>query len=193
MSSYASVEVIVDIRMATEEKTSRPKAWIGVGGLPGRSKPGDFSTYSVFTYDTLPPVTTPQMFDDVTTLAELKKVLPKWKKQIPQLFNSPTACYFDFAGDEPGVFFRDQQDCVVWCLDEKTGEVFDAGSGYCVASSLAEFLTRILLENVAWHQLHGYAVKVSENLDEQVHTYLKHYEKYQKEKCPESGKESATK
>jgi hypothetical protein len=158
-------------------KKPRERIWIGVGNLPGRSKEGDFSTYSVFEYDSLPPITTLQMFEDITNLEDLKKALPNLEKQIPHLFDSPTSCYFDCEGDEPGVFFRDQQDCVVWCWDEKTGEVFDSGSGYAVATSLSEFLTRIVLENVAWHVSHGYKLQISENLEKQVHTYLKHYEK----------------
>jgi hypothetical protein len=163
-----------------EVKEPRNLIWIGVGGLPVRSKEGDFSTYSVFQYDSLPPITTLQMFDDINNLEDLKKALPNLEKQIPQLFDSPTSCYFDLDGEEPGVFFRDQQDCVIWCWDEKTGQVFDSGSGYAVAASLSEFLTRIVLENVAWHISHGYKVHISENLDEQVHTYLKHYEKCKK-------------
>lgn len=66
---------------------------------------------------------------------------------------SVTACYYDL-NEETGVFYSDQQGCVVWALD-KQGRVFvhDDNNPYVityVAKTLPEFLIRIKYENSKW-------------------------------------------
>lgn len=62
--------------------------------------------------------------------------------------------------DENDVFFRDQQDCIVWRLEASTGYVYvkrkaknDQMLTIYVAKSLPEFLSRVEFESDLWHQL----------------------------------------
>lgn len=149
------------------------KLWIGFG-LPGRETD---ATYSTFRYEAQPEVKPFPKLQDIKTLDDLKKHLPVLVNEYPFLNSSPTSCYWSFDGKEPGVFFRDQQDCVVWCLDEKTGEVFVPGfkKSVVVAASLPEFMTRIALENEIW--LHTSPFRQSQKeLSNAAKAYMKHFE-----------------
>ena len=103
------------------------KRWIGFR-LPGRHCRG---TYDV--YENQPPVDCSEYqnvsLDNLRCLEECA---------------SPTSCYVERDGD---VFYRDQQDCVVWSL--RDGQVY-ANDDMLVADSLAEFCARMILESKIW-------------------------------------------
>ena len=100
--------------------------WIGFQ-LPYRACQGTYDVYSQ-----QPPVnSTPYSKVTLDNLECLKES------------RSPTACYVDREGD---VFYRDQQDCVLWKLIE--GKVY--ADDDLVADSLAEFCARVILENRIW-------------------------------------------
>jgi hypothetical protein len=149
-----------------EEETPRKLEFTWVGfRLPGRCRMA-FCTYEDWSLDDHPPVTIPEEVKDVTTLDKLKALFenkPEIKKvaqALPWLFRSPTSCYFDMSGEiEPSnpnvaAFYRDQQDCVIWCFDSEKGYVvsrdYDGEHGTVYARSLPEFLARLALENGLW-------------------------------------------
>jgi len=153
----------------------RSKVWIGFR-IPGRDT---WATYSGFHYDDQAKVIPFPEFQEIKTCEDLKRNLKSLVKKYPYLDQSPTACYWDFDGEEPGVFFRDQQDCVVWCVDNKTGEVFVPSQDkdveeYAVATSLPEFLTRIALENEIWH-FSCFLKPKNQKISEAAKTYMAHY------------------
>lgn len=136
---------------------------------------GNMATYSNFKFEQLPQVNIPDEFKNITTVELLKKKLPDLRKNISLkiLFKSPTDCYFDF-NLKNNAFYRDQQDCIVWYVDEKSGYVY-AGKTI-VSKSLPEFLTRIRIENAIWF-MECYNIPINDkNLHEEVGKYLKHYE-----------------
>ncbi len=137
-----------------------PVCWIGVD-LPFRPTTG---TYGTFSARTLPPVT-PEA-NPFHHIKGLKGLAGLGASDLPA--DSPTACYYDI-DPETGVFYCDQQGCVIWALDELTGGVYlwdperDDSSGSedndaqarsnkktYVARSLGEFLYRIDCENRLW-------------------------------------------
>ncbi len=90
-------------------------SWFGVD-LPGRSGGG---TYGEWPASTLPSLShVPNPYAHLKTVEDLRRF---GAARLPN--NSPTACYF--ALDRPReAFFYDQQGCIVWRLDAKTGEVY---------------------------------------------------------------------
>lgn len=88
------------------------------------------------------------IFKDIKTLKDVAQKKDFINKQI----NSVTACYVDVR--ENGIFYRDQQDCVVWSLDDKTGNVI-ANDEFIVAKNIPEFLTHMRDESNTWRQEHS--------------------------------------
>lgn len=119
-----------------------PLCWIGVG-LPFRPCDG---TYGVFEPQQMPAIEIDAKFADLHTVEDVAKNLTMLKA----IFNSPTACYFDTDFGN-GVFYRDQQDCVLWCISQN-GQVMVYQSEMVVARSLPEFLSRVNLENRLWYK-----------------------------------------
>lgn len=131
-------------------------------------------TYLKYKYSQVPPnITIPAELAEIKTLEDLEVALPALKENLNLafLFLSPTCCYFDISKTDPGLFYRDQQDCVLWYLDENTGYVMDHRGNY-VAKSLSEFLSRICLENACWFFSEGkdtsYCKRITKGLSEKI-------------------------
>lgn len=115
--------------------------WVGIN-------PKIFETYGTFEYEDHP---IDHIFSHIKTIDDLKDHV----KKLPRDLKSPTACYFDFTDD---VFYRDQQDCVIWALDNK-GRVYIKDYDqpyvkYYVAKSLPEFLSHVKADNICWYNNH---------------------------------------
>lgn len=110
--------------------------WFG-WGLKGRDCGG---TYEQYPLNDLPSVTPFKQLEHIKVPADI----PDQVKKIIEAV-SFTSCYFESNDPEKHDFFRDQQGCVVWCFDPDTGHVV-VGSKV-VAYSLAEFLSRVLIES----------------------------------------------
>ena len=147
-------------------------AWVGYR-LPCRHVRG---TYDIFKYDEMPALTESDIlpqFKDVKTWDDLADNL----ELIDSLITSPTACYFKLSKNKTS-FYRDQQDCVVWALDHKTGAVYtmeEDGVDLWVAKSLPEFLTRLYLEGQIWLKTFGY--RSDETFTDSESTYANFYMK----------------
>ena len=120
---------------------SEPTHWIGFS-LPLRPVNG---TYHTWKYNTLPPLSPSNPFKKIVNLDALEKMNPNVLKAG---WFSPTACYFNL-DKKSGLFYRDQQDCVMWFHNAATGKVY-TDRGTIVSKSLPEFLYRNILENHIW-------------------------------------------
>jgi hypothetical protein len=75
----------------------------------------------------------------------------KYENYINTTINSPTWCYVHVDKKE-GIFYRDQQDCVIWQLDKKTGYVKSYGQEEkFVAKSIPEFLSHVFSDSQTWY------------------------------------------
>ncbi|AYV75500.1 MAG: hypothetical protein Terrestrivirus2_8 [Terrestrivirus sp.] len=125
--------------------------WYGIGGIYNNNREG---TYQLFNYNDLPKLTNNDVFNDIKEFNDIKTFddLEKNIDMLSQTINSPTLCYFDL-NRETGVFYRDQQDCVIWALSKENNQVYVYDYGEFpykvryVAKSLPEFLTRIKYES----------------------------------------------
>lgn len=127
-----------------------PKAreWVGVN-MPFRPRAKDWANlYCTWPFPQLPPAPVLPMFEGVQRISKAHKRMLE--------ATSPTACYFDRGA------YRDQQGCEVWRLVE--GRLFTRDL-ICVADSLPEFLSRMLIENLAWHKVHDDAIPEPEDAD----------------------------
>lgn len=127
----------------------QPTLWIG-SGL--RNRPTSmFATYGMFDYNKQPPVTIRDKFKDLKTIDDLE-ANQDW---LDSILKSPTACYIEI-DRENHIFFRDQQDCVLWTVHPKTGAVHILNQDKTmVAHSVPEFLTRVFIENEIWYHDYG--------------------------------------
>lgn len=86
------------------------------------------------------------LFENIRTLDDVNTSISYLYKHI----RSPTACYFDIDND---IFYRDQQDCVIWALN-KDGRVYikddDPYTISYVAKSIPEFLSHIYDDTIDW-------------------------------------------
>ena len=155
-----------DHKPKPETKLPPAVKWIYFG-LPFRAA---FGTYRQFDWvPDLPPEET-KLFSHLISLVDVE-IEKEWLDHILQ---SPTSCHVqvDFVS---GVFYRDQQDCVLWAFDPlDVGGVYvyeppNTPSGgassdeddfddhqpppMTVATTLAEFFGRIHLENRLWHKI----------------------------------------
>ncbi len=132
--------------------------WVGIS-LPFRDINGNYSRWP---YEALPPCPEEHEFVRFQTIEDVKEEYKKDKACCLPM-NSPNAAYFDFDDDdEPRhIFYRDQQDCVIWCLDSNGVYLFDRKEDITerltssmdriyVAKSLGEFLWRIKVEDACW-------------------------------------------
>ena len=156
--------------------------WIGVE-LPGRPCMG--GTYTVYDYNKQPPVKVLDELKDVTTVDGIRKWMDANTETLAFVKQSPTACFFDLStnptythhpGDQSYVFFRDQQDCVVWFVEEKTGRVHiedrHSKPRAYVAQSVGEFICRLALENSIWYK-HNLT---HDELTDAEKAYVSHFE-----------------
>lgn len=162
--SYAPLLNIIDFAEPIQIPIHEEWCWIGFG-LPCRKID---STYKRLSYDSLPQIEISDIFKNMKTISDIIKNMNFLTKTI----RSPTSSYFDvdttFSNE---IFYRDQQDCAIWALDEKTGKVFlyDDDMPYekiWVAKSLPEFLTRLKLESDIF-----YGFRQDEHIN-----YIKHYD-----------------
>lgn len=118
----------------------------------------DMSKFTTYNRDDYIPHPISDKFKNILTLQDL--AANEWIND--ELIQSPTACYFDLDGElGPEVFYRDQQDCIIWALDAKTGYVyiFDDDRPYTrcyTARSLPEFLSHIYDNSKAWYESKRY-------------------------------------
>ena len=150
--------------------------WYG-NRLPFRDTVGNYERWP---YETLPPCPKEHEFTRFRTISDLKEEYQKKDCCLPM--NSPNSAYFDF-DDERNIFYRDQQDCVIWCLDDKGVYIYGTNKVY-VAQSLGEFLWRIRVEDACWYRyryteifderelIHG---RVSLDLNDECDQYINHY------------------
>jgi hypothetical protein len=116
------------------------RCWVGFE-LPFRPCSG---TYEVYT-DPLPSIDTSQ-YQSIKNLQDLRSRLDSID------FESATACYFDI-NESTGVFYRDQQDCIIWKLIDGQVVAYESDGETrigVVADSLPEFLARLRIENHIW-------------------------------------------
>lgn len=111
--------------------------WIGVNF--------DFNKFT--TYSTTPYKEHPinPLFENIKNISDIQSNI----SHLRELIKSVTSCYFDFNDD---IFYRDQQDCVIWAHDSKTGGVYiydnnDKNIKTYVAKSIPEFLSHIYDDN----------------------------------------------
>jgi hypothetical protein len=128
-------------------------AWIGFG-IPGRKSK---STYTKYSYDSLPKITIQKefaIFNRHETLKKLRNLLKTRDPNTDFLQQSPTGCYFTSCKKLGAPILKDPEDCVTWTL-EKNGRVYaqmeDNQEKFCVGS-LGEFLTRLTMENALWYK-----------------------------------------
>jgi len=128
--------------------SSRKWTWFGVN--IDKTK---FQTYDEVEYKEHP---INRMFKDIETLADIKKNL----KFLCQTIYSPTSSYFN-VDENTKIFYRDQQDCILWAFDEETGYVYvydyeDITTRQYCAKSLAEFISHIYDDALDWFEQKGY-------------------------------------
>lgn len=134
-------------------------------------------TYNRYTYDSLPPVQIKKEYENIELPEQLRRALPQLKKTTPQLFNSPTACFFKFG--VKGLFYCDQQGCILWYVDKETKRVH-TDDATIVAKSLPEFLTRIEMENALWKhtlspEMFPSIALLPQHLTDEQKAYIEHY------------------
>lgn len=89
----------------------------------------------------------------------------KHNKVLHDIVPSVTSSYTDIVeGDEVEefklpkdriIFYRDQQDCVVWSVNPETGKVYEDESDFIVAEDVEEFMLHKVLESLVW-RLYAY-------------------------------------
>lgn len=88
----------------------------------------------------------------------------KVNKHLWEMFLSVTDSYTDIIEDNVEafglpqgrvIFYRDQQDCVIWSVDPKTGKVFEDGTDFIVADDVEEFMLHKFVESYVWMKIHS--------------------------------------
>lgn len=134
-----------------------PTAWVGLGlGEAVRPTPKIYSIYHEWSYSQVPRIDIDASVKDCQTTGDIPLVV---KNAVQD--SSPTYCRFNSQDDpylqEKGIFLMDSKGVYCWKQNDD-GSVSavkaSTGESLLVASSLAEFLTRIKLENNLWHKLH---------------------------------------
>ncbi len=124
-------------------------AWYGIGSVYD----DPFSTYTKVDYCEQDFHIWPELAD-IKTPADLQEVLKTLEHR-----GSPTSCHFEFDNNDP-VFYRDQQDCILWAFDAETGRVYihdesDTSTRVFVAKDLKSFVSRIFDENADWWEINA--------------------------------------
>ena len=127
-----------------------PQRWVYVGSMPYRG--GGWATYRVCNYNLVPRLTEEMLepykdlrtYDDLKTLGE--EALAK------MICHSPTDCEVSFYdNDKNRMFYIDSQGCFSWHVnDDGTVGTELNNPDAVVASSIAECLARIDMENRIW-------------------------------------------
>lgn len=135
-------------RKSFEKSVPTPTHWVGIG-LPYRSA---CDAYGVWRYDLQPKVVLDPELKHCSTVADVPDSCWKDITQIP-----PTRCVRVVpSGPHKNcrVFLTDPRGLFHWgLLDDGSVAVFNDTDGpWVVATSLAEFLTRVRLENRIWHK-----------------------------------------
>ncbi len=74
-------------------------------------------------------------------------------QNLQKFVNSPTACYVDiFEQNGKTIFYRDQQDCIIWFLDPESGKVYSTSDKGPVADDVEEFWVRQYIEATLWRK-----------------------------------------
>jgi len=148
---------VIDLIDFDESDVSIEEKWVwwGIKGIYNKDRNG---TYQLFDYNDLLKLTDNEIFDklkeqfnDIKTFDDLEKNI----NMLSETIDSPTACYFHL-DRKTGIFYRDQQACVIWALSEDNRVyVYEYGEfpykiSY-VAKSLPEFLTRIKYESYRFY------------------------------------------
>lgn len=128
---------IIDFSEAKESDYEEQWVWIGIGKT---------STYEKYPYNVHP---IHEQFKNIKTIQNVQDNIT----ELDQIISSPTACYFNF--QENDVFYRDQQDCVIWACDNQ-GCVYIKNDyqpylKQYVAHSIPEFLSHIYDDNLQWY------------------------------------------
>jgi len=75
----------------------------------------------------------------------------KANENLHRLVQSPTACYVDFSEYEgKTVFYRNQQDCIIWSIDPNTGKVYSNAREDPIPDDVEEFWLRQHIESILW-------------------------------------------
>jgi hypothetical protein len=143
--------------------------WYGIS-LPGRESD---ELYQSLSYASLPSIKIYPDYAAIHTLDDLKvefcdDMLVKIPRQSRRFSAWP--CHFD-VNKETGVFYRDQQDCVVWSLGDDLAVYADDAK--CVANTLPEFLSRLRIEADIFIKTMAYVPLTADEQD-----YVDHYKTY---------------
>lgn len=136
--------------------TINPTKWTYIP-IPHRDA-GLFTTYKTWNYSDMPEVEIFEPFKKFVTVQDIQENL----LILHNVIRSPTSCYFSVEGN---VFYRDQQDCIIWSYDSEKGVYTDNGD--IVAKSIPEFLTRIYIENCIWFKLLRLRNDIGQDSDEE--------------------------
>lgn len=141
MSNKLSSELKIEENSSQKQS---PTIWFGIG-FGGRPCEG---TYDCYEYKSLPPVTFKKEFESIKTFSDIEENFDL----LEGMNDSPTACYFDLHHKKK-IFYRDQQDCILWALNDHNQVYSYPDENDIVADSLPEFLTRIYIESKLWEKL----------------------------------------
>ena len=133
---------LIDFSEPKSEDYQTKWVWVGVN-----QNPKTFGTYVTSEYIEHP---VNPLFKDIRTLEDVKQN----KYLLNRNIRSVTACYFNIHDD---VFYHDQQDCVIWALDDQERVYVKDADPYIkryVAKSLPEFLSHIYDDNEKWYHNH---------------------------------------
>lgn len=104
----------------------------------------------------------------------------KNNKELWSIFSSPTSCWVNSDSQDPDeesfeekdghvLFYRDQQDCVLWYYDLESGKVYEYDR--VVSDTLEEFWLRIYIESILW-----YKEDFPEHLKDLIQKYIEFFE-----------------
>lgn len=141
----------------TEHKAAVPTTWLYTG-IPFRPTAGTYGFHDAKQLPVLDPASL-AVFAHIRTLEDVK-VHAAW---LDDTLKSPTFCEVDVDIESRGRFYRDQQDCAIWCFDPTVGVFLPPLSGdpastplRVVATSICEFFARIHMENTVWRKMAGF-------------------------------------
>jgi hypothetical protein len=148
--------------------------WYGIK-LPGREAD---QLYQTLCYASLPSIKIYADYADIHTIDDLKVEFSDDmlvdRPRLSRRFNG-WPCHFD-VNKETGVFYRDQQDCVVWSLGDDLAVYADDGK--CVANTLPEFLSRLKIEGDIFTKTMAYYGRSYDPLTADEQDYVDHYKTY---------------
>ncbi len=116
------------------------RMWLGLGIVYGNT----YTDYSLVEYDKIPPIGEFDLhFEEYKTFDDICENIEDLNDEIP----SPIGNYFD-CDDEDNIFYVDpEDDNINWFVEDNYVFVTCKNQVYQVADSIAEFLTRLEIEN----------------------------------------------